>query len=91
MVCRNDDAARLMPQRLLTVRESVDAAIGVASRHEVETAWSDAGAIPGDPDWAGGTVFEDRRAIHTTAAPAAAFRAIRRVGGGNDSHGATSH
>ncbi len=83
VVCRNDDAVRLMPQQLLTVAESVEAAIGVTTRHAVETAWSDAGVIPGDPDWAGGTTFEDRREILTTASPADAFRGIRRVGGGH--------
>ena len=30
-----------------------------------------AGPIPGDPDWAGGTVFVDRRAITIEAPPSA--------------------
>jgi Protein of unknown function (DUF2867) len=49
----------------------------------VETSWSDAGPIPGDPDWAGGTAFEDRKEIELAAPPAAAFRAVCRIGGGN--------
>ncbi len=62
VVCRNDDAQRLMPQTLLTVREAIRAALDRVAHDEVETSWSMAGPIPGDPDWAGGTVFTDRRA-----------------------------
>jgi hypothetical protein len=82
VVCRNDEAARLMPQKLLTIRESIDAALGKTGVPGVETAWSDAGPIPGDPDWAGGTVFEDRREIRVCAPAAAVFRAVCRIGGG---------
>jgi uncharacterized protein YbjT (DUF2867 family) len=80
VVCRNDEAARLMPQRLLTVRESIDTALAAAS---TETSWSDAGVMPGDPGWAGGTVFVDRRQTTIEASPSRIFRAICRVGGGH--------
>ncbi|MFA6956510.1 MAG: SDR family oxidoreductase [Thermoanaerobaculia bacterium] len=83
VVCRNDEAEILMPQRLLTVRESIDAALGKVASAEVETAWSDAGPIPGDPDWAGGTVFDDVRSIDLDASPEAVFAAVCRIGGGN--------
>jgi len=82
VVCRDNEAHRLMPQKLLTVRESIDAALGKLNIHEVETSWSDAGPMPGDPDWAGGKVFVDRRTIAITAAPDVVFRAICRIGGG---------
>lgn len=83
VVCRNDDANRLMPQPLLTVRESIDAALGKVASAEVETSWSDAGPVPGDPDWAGGTAFDDVREIELAAPPAAVFAAVCRIGGGN--------
>jgi len=83
VVCRNDDAQRLMPQRLLSVREAIDAAVGRMRDDEIETAWTDAGAMPGDPDWAGGTAFVDRREARVNASPRALFRAICRVGGGH--------
>lgn len=83
VVCRNDEAARLMPQRLLSVREAIEAAVGKASASQVETAWSDAGAIPGDPDWAGGKVFVDRRSIEIAAPAESVFRAFCRIGGDN--------
>ena len=82
VVCRNDDARRLMPQRLLTVRESIEAALGRLESRDIETSWCDAGRIPGDPDWSGGKVFVDRRTIRTTADPGAVFRAVCRIGGG---------
>jgi len=42
-----------------------------------------AGPIPGDPDWAGGTVFRDERTVEIEAPAWAAFRAVCRVGGGH--------
>jgi uncharacterized protein YbjT (DUF2867 family) len=83
VVCRDDEAARLMPQHLLTVREAIDDALAETDGGEVETAWSDAGVMPGDPDWAGGTVFVDRYEALVEASAANVFRAVCRVGGGN--------
>lgn len=46
VVCRSDEAARLMPgPRLLAVREAVEAALGQVENDEVETSWSDAGVV----------------------------------------------
>ena len=56
-----DDAARLMRHECLTIRQAMDAAIAKEGTGAVETAWSDAGVMPGDPAWAGGTVFVDHR------------------------------
>lgn len=83
VVCRDDDARELMPQRLLPVTEAIELALGKESRGTVETSWRDAGPIPGDPDWAGGTSFVDRRQIDLDAAPPEVFRAVCRIGGGN--------
>ena len=83
VVCRDERARRLMPQDLLTVRQAIEAAVGNLERGTVETRWSDAGPIPGDPDWAGGTTFVDRRAVDLDADPETVFRAVCRIGGGN--------
>ena len=83
VVCRNDRAATLMPGRLATVREAIEAALGKLHASAVETRWSDAGAIPGDPDWAGGKVFVDPRSRDIAAPPASVFSAVCRVGGGH--------
>jgi uncharacterized protein YbjT (DUF2867 family) len=87
VVCRDDDAARLMPQELLTSRQAIDAALGMA---HPETSWSDAGTIPGDPDWAGGTSYVHREETPVDAPPGEAFRAVVRIGGKNGWYGVDS-
>jgi hypothetical protein len=79
VVCRNEEAARLMPFPRLTIAEAVDAALH--SEFDPESSWLDAGPIPGDPDWAGGTVFEDRRETAVEAPAGRTFAAVARVGG----------
>jgi uncharacterized protein YbjT (DUF2867 family) len=81
VVCGDDAAARLMPQRLLSLREAIHLARRQEARHQVETTWTDAGPMPGDPDWAGGTVLSDRRQMRVAAPPGAVYRAICRLGG----------
>ncbi len=83
VVCRDDQAQSLMPGPLMNVRQSIELAIGRTRSHEVETAWSDAGVIPGDPDWAGGKAFIDRREVRVRASPQAVFDAVCKVGGGH--------
>ncbi|GAC1616463.1 MAG: SDR family oxidoreductase [Candidatus Acidiferrum sp.] len=83
VICREDRIARLIPQRLLGVREAIKAARSQIAENRVETNWSMAGPIPGDPDWAGGTVFRDTRRLRIAAPDWAVFRAICRVGGGH--------
>jgi len=82
VVCRDGEARRLLPQPLLTVRQAIRAALDHVARDEVETIWSMAGPVPGDPDWAGGTVFTDRREVAVEAPPEAVYAAVVRIGGG---------
>ncbi len=83
VVCREDRITKLIPQRLLSVREAMRAALVKIAEHGVETNWAMAGPIPGDPDWAGGTVFRDVRELRVQAPDWAVFRAVCRVGGGH--------
>ncbi|MBN8730534.1 MAG: SDR family oxidoreductase [Acidobacteria bacterium] len=83
VVCRESRITRLIPQELLSVRESIRAALSKMAEHHVETNWAMAGPIPGDPDWAGGTVFRDTRTATISAPPLAVFQAVCRVGGGH--------
>lgn len=86
-VCRDDTAQRLMPQKLLTMREAIDAALGKMHDAVVETAWSDAGAMPGDPDWAGGTVYVDRHEAIVDAPAEVTFATALGIGGSNGWYG----
>ncbi len=83
VVCREDRICTLVPQTLLTVREAIRAALSKVAGLDIETSWSMAGPMPGDPDWAGGKVYKDIRRIEIDAPAAAAFRAVCRVGGGH--------
>lgn len=83
VVCRNNEAALLMPHERLSARAAIEAALCRTGENEMETAWSDAGAIPGDPDWAGGKVFVDQRSTTVCAPSDAAFSAVCRIGGNN--------
>ena len=82
VVCREDRITRLVPQKLLNVREAIQAALSQVEAHLVETNWSMAGPMPGDPDWSGGTVFRDAREVAIAAPAWAVFRSVCRVGGG---------
>ena len=59
----------------------MDAAIAKVRAGEIETAWSDAGVMAGDPGWAGGTLFVDRREVMTTASMASLWTAVSALGG----------
>jgi uncharacterized protein YbjT (DUF2867 family) len=83
VVCRENRIVELIPQELLSVREAMRAALSTMAEHRVETNWSMAGPIPGDPDWAGGTLFRDERQLAVEAPDWAVFRAVCHVGGGH--------
>ncbi len=83
VVCREDRITKLVPQHLMSVREAIQAALCKIAEHRVETNWSMAGNIPGDPDWAGGKIFRNERRITIDAPARAVFRAVCRVGGGH--------
>ncbi|MDJ0975426.1 MAG: SDR family oxidoreductase [Planctomycetota bacterium] len=81
VVCRNDEAAQLMPQRLIGAREAIAMALGKVAAGEVETSWADAGTVPGDPDWAGGTLFVDRRESDVAASAQDTYAVVSAIGG----------
>jgi hypothetical protein len=86
VVCRDGRIRSLVPQKLLNIREAIHAALSQVTAGQVETNWSMAGAMPGDPDWSGGTVFRDSRKVAIEAPAAAAFRAVCGVGGRSGWH-----
>jgi hypothetical protein len=82
VVCRENRITALVPQKLLGVREAIRVALANLFDNRVETTWSMAGPIPGDPDWAGGAVYRDVRQKVVSAPDWAVFGAVCRVGGG---------
>jgi len=83
VVVTNDDTQRLMPHQAAGVREAIRHALQKVEANDVETRWSAAGPVPGDPHWAGGTVFTDQRSVEIDAGPHSVFAAVCRIGGGN--------
>ncbi len=81
VVARDDSITKIIPQELLAVRQAIAAATSKTAEGSVETSWSMAGPIEGDPDWAGGTVFEDVREVQVDAPPHAVFQAVSLLGG----------
>jgi uncharacterized protein YbjT (DUF2867 family) len=83
VVVTDDTTQRLMPHHALGVREAIHRAKVKIDQRAVETHWSVAGPVPGDPAWAGGTVFTDKRVVDIEADPASVYAAVCRIGGGN--------
>ncbi len=83
VVVTDDKTQRMMPHESLGVREAIKRALKKIELNEVETRWSVAGPIVGDPQWAGGKVFTDQRSVMINADAASVFAAVCRIGGGN--------
>ncbi|MDX2083839.1 MAG: SDR family oxidoreductase [Candidatus Melainabacteria bacterium] len=88
VVCQENRIQHLIPQPLLSAREAVRLALQRMQDHQVESHWTDAGALqvpewlhPGDPNWAGGTVYEDRRRMILAGEPEEIWQPIVRIGG----------
>ncbi len=87
-VCLESRVRQIIAQDLLTVSQAVRIAIDRIQHHKVESHWTDAGKLPpvewfnsSDPDWAGGTVFEDIRKVEIDGTSGDAWKAIARIGG----------
>ncbi|MER5766385.1 SDR family oxidoreductase [Streptomyces sp. NPDC001985] len=93
VVCREHDIARYVPDlpgRPLSFRTALTLALQRVQDAHVTTRWSSAslpGApsdpLPTDPDWAGGSLYTDRRELTVDASPAALWRVIEGIGGDN--------
>jgi uncharacterized protein YbjT (DUF2867 family) len=81
LVCRDDHAAQLMPQPLLTAREAIAAAVREVRTGEVESAWTWAGLVPPEQDWLNGRMYHDRRTAIVEAHPQRVFETVCRIGG----------
>ncbi len=83
VVVNDPRTQELMPHDSLGAREAIRKAVERVVSNDVETRWSVAGPVPGDPEWSGGTVFVDERSVVVDADPSDVFRAVARIGGGH--------
>ncbi|MFJ9624445.1 SDR family oxidoreductase [Streptomyces sp. NPDC101181] len=93
VVCAERDIAQYVPDTAtspLSFDEALHLALHQIKEAQVTTRWSSA-ALPGapsdplptDPDWAGGSLYTDRRARRTTARPEELWQIIEGIGGDN--------
>ena len=87
-VCRERRICDVIPQELLPCRLAIKLALANHQHERVESHWTDAGAIPpaewfdtGDPDWAGGTRYEDIRSVTVVATKEEIWQPVIRLGG----------
>jgi hypothetical protein len=93
VVCRERDIARYVPDppgHPIGFDEAVGLALRRVREARVSTRWSSAslpGApsdpLPTDPDWAGGSLYTDRRELRVDAPRASLWRVIEGIGGDN--------
>ncbi|WP_433236796.1 SDR family oxidoreductase [Streptosporangium sp. CA-135522] len=90
-VCREHDIADHVPdpaEGLIGFREAVALALQRIKEAKVVTRWSSASTpgapsdpLPTDPDWAGGSLYVDRRTYRVGASPQALWAVIESIGG----------
>jgi uncharacterized protein YbjT (DUF2867 family) len=93
VVCREHDIARYLPDppgHPIGFDEAVRLALRRVREAQVATRWSSASVpgapsdpLPTDPDWAGGSLYTDRRERVVDASPTALWRVIEGIGGEN--------
>ncbi|MGW1410576.1 SDR family oxidoreductase [Streptomyces sp. NPDC002403] len=93
VVCQEHDIARYVPDPPglpLPFDEALALALRRVREAQVATRWSSA-ALPGapsdplptDPDWAGGSLYQDERQLSVDASRTALWRVIEGIGGDN--------
>ncbi len=88
VICKDNRIQKIIPQELLDCREAISRALNLVHQDDVKTYWADAGVVPhyaqvqmGDPQWAGGTILEDRRVHKVLASKEKLWQVISHIGG----------
>ncbi|WP_378732279.1 SDR family oxidoreductase [Nocardia brasiliensis] len=91
VVCGEHDIAEHIPdppEGLTGFERAVALALARIRDFDVPTRWSDAATpgapsdpLPTDPDWSGGTLYQDVRERHTDADPDTVWQVIESIGG----------
>lgn len=93
MVCHENDIAEHIPEPAggtTPYERAVELALARIRNAHVPTRWSDADTadapsdpLPSDPDWSGGSLYQDIREQRTDADPATLWAVIEAIGGEN--------
>ena len=91
VICKEHDIAKYVPdpkENLTSFEKAVELALQRIQDRRVTTSWSSAttaGApsdpLPGDPDWAGGSLYVDERERIVNASPEQLWHIIKGIGG----------
>lgn len=88
VLCRDHRIREFIPQDLLDCRMAIRLALEKMRLQQVETSWTDAGAVAPlewsteeDPDWAGGTIFKDDRRMLVKSPAEKLWPAVIGIGG----------
>jgi hypothetical protein len=88
VVVTDDSALLLSDHTPLGVAAAIEAAISSVAGLDIPTRWSGFSArqraarpAPWDPEWSGGTVYEDTRTLEVDASPGEVQRVVRGIGG----------
>lgn len=88
VIVTNDRARELSDHEPISVARAIEAAISSYADLDIPTRWSGfsgrqraARPAPWDPEWSGGTVYEDTRRAHVDAEPDDVQRVVRGIGG----------
>ncbi len=87
-ICLDASIRSLIPQNLLDLRTAIRLALANLQQDQIESHWTDAGSIAPaewasrtDPEWAGGTVYEDSRSVEIKASTDSVWQTVVRLGG----------
>ncbi|KAA9149785.1 DUF2867 domain-containing protein [Amycolatopsis acidicola] len=86
VVCHEHDIVRHIPDPdggLTHYERAIELALTRIRNSDVPTRWSDASADPQplDPEWSGGSLYEDVRERHTSADAVTLWKVIESIGG----------
>lgn len=88
VIVTDDSALALSDHATKGARAAIESSIARVQDLDIPTRWSGIGPVdhaaspkPWDPDWSGGTVYEDAQSISVDADPATMQRVVRGIGG----------
>ena len=91
------DIRRLIDHEPHTLDDAIKRALAVVGDMKIKTSWMDsaptdtpASPMPQDPDWSGGTIYQDVQEVKSTASADDLFAAVSGIGGSRGWYVATS-